>query len=184
MCTRILWSDNGVATVVSRTMAWAVRDEPDLWNLPAALIRSGNASVNSATWTSAPASVVVSMWRAGTVDGVNAAGLAAHALYRDEAGWEPVDDRPAVANTMWVQYVLDNFATVAEVVAGVPDVRIESMIVRGQEMGAHLAFEDSSGDSAIIEPIGGRLVVHHRREFGVMANSPSYDEQLANLARY
>ena len=87
-------------------MDWAVSDEPDLWNLPAGLTRSGSAAVNSATWTSAHASIVLSMWRAGTVDGVNAAGLAAHALYLDEAGWEPVDDRPAVANTMWVPAVL------------------------------------------------------------------------------
>jgi glycosyltransferase involved in cell wall biosynthesis len=51
-------------------------------------------------------------------------------------------------------------------------------------MGAHLALEDPSGDSAIIEPIDGELVVHHGAEYTVMANSPAYDEQLANLSRY
>ncbi len=85
---------------------------------------------------------------------------------------------------MWVQYVLDNFGSVAEVVRAVADVRIVSVPVRGHDMGCHLAIEDASGDSAIIEPIDGRLVVHHGREYAVIANSPTYDEQLANLARY
>ena len=184
MCTRILWSTNTVATVVSRTMDWAVSDEPDLWSLPAGLQRSGNAGPGSLTWVSRYASLALSMWRTGTVDGMNDQGLAAHALYLDDVNWEAPDERPAVANLTWVQYLLDNFATVAEVVAAVPDVRIASLPVRGQEMGCHIAVDDAGGDSAIIEPIDGALVVHHRRDYAVMANSPDYDEQLANLARY
>ena len=184
MCTRILWSTNTIATVVSRTMDWAVSDEPDLWSLPAGLQRNGNAGPGSLTWVSRFPSVALSMWRAGTVDGMNATGFAAHALYLDDAGWEQPDARPAVANTMWVQYLLDNFSTVADAVAAVSAVRIASVPVRGYEMGAHIAIEDATGDSAIIEPIDGKLVVHHGRELAVMANSPDYDEQLANLARY
>jgi len=184
MCTRILWSDNNVSTVVSRTMDWAVSDEPDLWSLPAGIERSGHAGANSMTWTSKYPSVVLSMWRSGTVDGMNGKGLGAHVLYLDDVDWEAPDDRPAVGNMMWVQYLLDNFATVAEVVAAVPDVRIASITMRGQDMGCHVAVDDASGDSAIIEPIEGKLVVHHRREYAVMANSPDYDDQLANLARY
>ncbi|MEP6563094.1 MAG: linear amide C-N hydrolase [Nakamurella sp.] len=184
MCTRILWSTNKMATVVSRTMDWQVSDEPDLWKLPAGIERSGNAGPDSLTWTSRYASVALSMWRAGTVDGMNSAGLGAHALYLDDAGWETPDTRPAVSNSMWVQYLLDNFGSVAEVVDAVPDTRIVSVPLRGHEMGAHLAIEDATGDSAIIEPIDGRLVVHHGRELAVMANAPDYDEQLTNLARY
>src|SRR5690606_5182496 len=44
--------------------------------------------------------------------------------------------------------------------------------------------EDSSGDSAIVEYIGGQPVVHHGREYQLLTNDPSYDEQLKNLARY
>ena len=45
----------------------------------------------------------------------------------------------------------------------------------------HLALEDASGDSAIIEYIDGKPVVHHGREFRVMTNDPSYDQQLELL---
>ncbi|GAA2011131.1 linear amide C-N hydrolase [Nakamurella flavida] len=183
MCTRIFWSDNPMAPVVSRTMDWAISDEPDLWSLPAGLTRDcGDPALLS--WTSRYRSVALSMWGSGTCDGMNEKGLAAHALYLDVSEWEPADDRPAVSNLMWVQYILDSFATVAEVVAAAADVRIVSIPFRGQQMGCHVAVEDPSGDSAILEPLDGRLVVHHGRHFPVMANSPSFDEQLANLERY
>ncbi len=184
MCTRIFWSDNPVAKVVSRTMDWAVSDEPDLWSLPAGLERSGGDGPSATGWTSRHSSVVLSMWRSGTVDGINQHGLAAHALYLDGAGTEPADDRPTVTTTVWVQYVLDNFATVAEAVAGMRGVRVVSEPIRGHHLGAHYAIEDASGDSAIFEPIDGRMVVHHGHEFTVMANSPVLDQQLANLRRY
>jgi choloylglycine hydrolase len=184
MCTRIFWNDNPVAKTVSRTMDWSISDEPDLWALPAGLHRSGGASDRALSWTSAYPSVSLSMWRGGTVDGVNGAGLGAHALYLDDVDWEPADDRPTVANLMWVQYVLDTFGSVAEVVAAAPDIRIESVPFRGQTMGCHLAIEDSTGDSAILEPTGGRMLIHHGPQYQVMANSPLLDEQLANRARY
>ena len=43
----------------------------------------------------------------------------------------------------------------------------------------HLAISDASGDSAIFEYLGGKLVIHHGRQYQVMTNSPPYDQQLA-----
>jgi len=186
MCTRILWNDNPIATTVARCMDWSVSDEPDLWFVPRGTARQGHGDATSVDWVSRYSSVVLSMWRAGTVDGMNEKGLAAHVLYLnvDEAVYPEVDDRPSMANTMWAQYILDNYATVAEAVADLERIRIASLPMRGEYMGCHVALEDASGDSAIIEPLDGRLVVHHGRQYTVMANSPSLDKQLANLANY
>lgn len=186
MCTRILWNDNGVAHTVARTLDWAVSDEPRMWFVPRGTDRVGGPQPGAATWTSRHASLVLSMWDAGTVDGVNEDGLAAHVLYLDPEDVElpAADGRPTVAHVMWAQYMLDHFSTVAEVVAASDDLALVSVPFKGQDMGAHLAVEDATGDSAIIEPIGGRLVVHHGRQYRVMANSPSLDDQLTNLARY
>jgi penicillin V acylase-like amidase (Ntn superfamily) len=186
MCTRIFWNNNAIAKTVSRCMDWASSDEPELWFVPRGQTREGHAELNSHTWVSTYSSVVLSMWGLGTSDGMNEKGLAAHALYLNpEPGmWAGDDSRASVTNALWVQYILDNFATVAEAVAAVDDVRISSRLLRGQELGAHIALEDKSGDSAIIEPIDGKLVVHHGPEFRVMANSPTMDAQLTNLADY
>ena len=42
-----------------------------------------------------------------------------------------------------------------------------------------MAISDASGDSAIFEYVGGKLVIHHGRQNQVMTNSPTYDQQLA-----
>ncbi|MDO9396390.1 MAG: linear amide C-N hydrolase, partial [Herbiconiux sp.] len=188
MCTRIFWNDNAVAKTVSRCMDWEVSDEPELWFVPRGTRRTGGPGTGDDTheWVSTYSSVVTSMWGMGTVDGLNEKGLGAHALYLDPADvqFAAPDGRPAIANALWVQYLLDSYATVAEAVADLDRVRIASPLFRGIELGIHIALEDPSGDSAVIEPIGGELVVHHGPEFTVMANSPTLDEQLANLSRY
>ncbi|MGD8194305.1 linear amide C-N hydrolase [Herbiconiux sp. P18] len=187
MCTRIFWNDNDVAKTVSRCMDWAVSDEPELWFVPRGTERSGRSvDSDSHTWVSTYSSIVTSMWGMGTVDGLNEKGLGAHALYLDpdDVSFPEPDGRPSVANALWVQYLLDNYATVAEAIDDIDRIRITSPTFRGLELGIHIALEDATGDSAIIEPIGGELVVHHGREFTVMANSPTLDKQLENLANY
>lgn len=186
MCTRIFWNTNDVAKTVSRCMDWEVSDEPELWFVPRGTTRHGGSDADALTWTSAHASVVTSMWNMGTVDGLNDAGLAAHALYLDpeDVAFAEPDGRASIANAMWVQYLLDNYSSVAEAVADIERVRITSPLFRGIELGIHIAIEDASGDSAIIEPLEGKLVVHHGRDFTVMSNSPTLDKQLENLQRY
>jgi penicillin V acylase-like amidase (Ntn superfamily) len=49
----------------------------------------------------------------------------------------------------------------------------------GAKATVHLAMEDASGDSAIVEHIDGKAVVYHGREFRVMTNDPPYEKQLA-----
>jgi choloylglycine hydrolase len=78
--------------------------------------------------------------------------------------------------------MLDNFATVEEAVA---DARKETYRMvnvsapNGVAGNVHLSLSDASGDSAIFEYIKGKLVIHHGKEFQVMTNSPTYDQQLA-----
>nr|MBP6563780.1 linear amide C-N hydrolase [Neisseriaceae bacterium] len=43
----------------------------------------------------------------------------------------------------------------------------------------HLSISDQSGDSAIVEYINGKQVIHHDRRYQVMTNSPTFDQQLA-----
>ena len=52
MRTRTFWSGNGVAKVVSRTMDWAVSDEPVLWAVPEGTRRSagGLAGGHGSVW--------------------------------------------------------------------------------------------------------------------------------------
>jgi penicillin V acylase-like amidase (Ntn superfamily) len=114
---------------------------------------------------------------------MNEKGLVANVLYLAESQYTPEGDkRPALIISSWAQYVLDNFATVEEAVA---DARKEAyrMVTTVAPNGApgnvHLSISDASGDSAIFEYLGGKLVIHHGNQHQVMTNSPTYDKQIA-----
>jgi choloylglycine hydrolase len=49
----------------------------------------------------------------------------------------------------------------------------------GYRAGLHLSLSDATGDSAILEYINGKLVIHHGSQYRVMTNSPTFDQQLA-----
>ncbi len=115
---------------------------------------------------------------------MNEHGLAAHVLYLHDTKYEPRDQRPGLSNALWAQYVLDNFKTVAEALEGLRKIQVVSAKIGPREWPLHLAIEDDSGDSAVLEYIDGKLVVHHGRQYAVMSNEPSYDKQLENLKRY
>lgn len=190
-CSRILWNNNQFAVLVSRTMDWPESTEPMLMVLPRGMKRDGGLAggkrivqENPALWTSRYGSLVTTVYGIGTADGLNEAGLAGHMLYLNATDFGPRDPgKPAVQAGLWLQYLLDNASDVREALALLEQVQIVMVSAKGHQANVHLAIEDASGDSAIIEFIHGRRVVHHGKQYRLMTNDPTYDEQLALLQR-
>lgn len=183
MCTRTLYVGDDGTAITGRNMDWKEDMASDLWSLPAGVSRDGGAGPGSIRWTSRYGSVAVSGYDAGTTDGLNEKGLAANLLYLAESDYgTPDGTRPLLTNALWLQYVLDNFATVAEAVAALaqePFRIVAPALPNGSKATLHLSVSDASGDSAILEYLDGTLTIHHGRQYVVMTNSPRYDEQLA-----
>jgi penicillin V acylase-like amidase (Ntn superfamily) len=182
-CTRAVYFGKDGQTVTCRSMDWLEDMQTNLWIFPRGMARDGGLGDASLKWTSKHGSVAASIYEGGTADGMNEKGLVANLLYLAEAEYSPATDtRPAIVICAWAQYVLDNFATVEEAVA---DHRKEAFRMvpvespNGKAGTVHLSISDPSGDSAIFEYIGGKLVIHHGRQYQVMTNSPTYDQQLA-----
>jgi penicillin V acylase-like amidase (Ntn superfamily) len=190
MCTRVLWNTNDLAVLSGRTMDWPESTEPLLVAFSAGRDREGGliggstiVADNPLRWTSKYATLVTSVYGLGGIDGMNERGLALHGLYLEDTDYGPRDpSRPGVHAGMWPQYLLDQAADVAEAVALMDDIDVVMATAHGFDATIHLALEDASGDSAIIEFAHGKPVVHHGRQFTVMTNDPTYDEQLALLA--
>lgn len=190
-CTRILWNDNKLAVVVGRSMDWPVSTEPKITVFPRGMKRDGGrlgpevvVKENPATWTSKYGSMVVTVYGVGTADGFNERGLAAHMLYLTATDFGPRDPgKPGLQAGLWAQYVLDNATTVSEALAELEKIQPVMAEARGRKATVHLALEDANGDSAIIEYIDGKPVVHHGREYRIMTNDPTYDQQLALLEK-
>ncbi|MBB6308252.1 linear amide C-N hydrolase [Xanthobacter tagetidis] len=181
-CTRAVYLGSGGVNITGRTMDWAEDMRTNLWAFPAGIARTGAAGGSTPKWTSKYGSLIASGYDVGTADGINDQGLVANLLYLAESEYPAADGKPVLSMALWAQYVLDNFATVNEAVEALSK---ETFVVRtavlpnGRAAQLHLAISDASGDSAIFEYLGGKLMIHHGRQYQVMTNSPSFDQQLA-----
>lgn len=190
-CTRVTWLGPEGMVITGRSMDWPYSFNAHLYAMPAGSTQDGYGGVNSLTWTRKYGALEVAGVSEpggpvdGVFDGMNEAGLVANLLYLGESdfGPAPADNRPRLSFTAWVDYVLTSYATVDEVVAAFTDPSIYIVPInfgpgRKAHPTVHLSVSDASGDSAIIEYLGGKPVIHHGRQYQVMTNSPTYDKQL------
>lgn len=181
-CTRAVYFGQDAQTVTGRSMDWVDDMQSNLYLFPRGLARDGGLGAQSLQWTSKYGSVIASVYEGGTADGMNERGLVANLLFLAESEFSPPDDkRPAIVISAWAQYLLDNFASVEEAVAQVRREEFRMVSVaspNGVKGNVHVSISDASGDSAIFEYIKGKLVIHHGRQYQVLTNSPTYDEQL------
>jgi penicillin V acylase-like amidase (Ntn superfamily) len=180
-CTRAVYFGKEGQTVTGRTMDWLEDMQTNLWIFPRGMNRGGDMGEKSLKWTSKYGSVIASGYESGTADGMNEKGLVANMLYLTESEYPPDDKRPTLVTGALTQYVLDNFATVEEAVVAMRLEKFRMVTVaapNGKPGSVHFSISDASGDSAIIEYIKGKLVIHHGRQYQVMTNSPIYSEQI------
>ncbi len=182
-CSRVLWAKEGEPVLVGRNEDWFQSLETKIYAFPAGIERDGSVNENPLTWTSKYGSVSAVAYGIAIRDGINEMGLNANLLYLAESEFGDRDPYvPGMSVSIFAQWMLDNFATVDEIVAALEDVQLVpiKMMHDTTEVQSpfHYSVADASGDSAIIEVLGGEFVVHHGPEVTVMTNSPTYDQQL------
>ncbi|WP_249140467.1 MULTISPECIES: linear amide C-N hydrolase [Bradyrhizobium] len=183
-CTRLVYHGVGNQVITARTMDWRSDVETNLWIFPRGMARNGEVGPNSLKWTSKYGSVIASGYDFSTTDGLNEAGLVANILWLVESEYPKFDQsRPGLTIAAWAQFMLDNFATVQEAVEALekePFIIVTDNVPGEKRLATlHLSISDATGDSAIVEYIRGKQVIHHDRKYQVMTNSPVFDEQLA-----
>lgn len=185
-CTRMVYLGPNDTVLTGRSMDFSIDIPANLWIFPRGMERNGEVGPNSITWRSKYGSVAASSWDIATPDGMNEKGLVANLLWLVASEYPEFDkagDKPGLTISAWAQYALDNFATVAEAVeffAQEPFAIVSDFIPGTDKFTTvHLSLSDASGDSAIFEYIGGKLEIHHSRDYQVMTNDPPFAEQLA-----
>lgn len=188
MCSRLVYLGSEGRVLTGRSMDWTREIGSNIWTFPRGVERNTEADLPYKSWTAQYGSVVTTAYDICTTDGMNEPGLMANLLWLPESEYPNWDnEESALPISMWAQYMLDNFATVAEAVEAIQD---DDFVVVTQQLpdddrfaALHLSLSDPTGDSAIMEFVDGELVIHHDREYQVMTNSPTFDKQLA-LAEY
>lgn len=170
-------------------MDWPESTEPLIVGFPRGRERSGInppgilSDPHPLLWTSRYSSLVATIYGLGTVDGVNEVGLAGHALYLEATDFGPREPAiPAVHAGLWLQYLLDQAATVAEALELMAEIQVVKVSAHGHDSNLHLSLEDAGGDSAIIEFGNGQPIIHHGPQYTLMTNDPTYEEQLKLLS--
>lgn len=185
-CTRVVYHGPDGRNLTGRNMDFKDPMTSNFWVFPRGMKRSGAAGGRSAEWTSKYGSLAVSGYDISTVDGMNEAGLNASLLWLNATTF-PEDDgtKPRMSLSIWAQFYLDQFATVAEAVDYTRSNPVE--VVSGEVPGRpgslaplHLTLSDATGDSAVLEWIDGKLNIHHDRAYQVVTNDPPFDFHLAN----
>ena len=183
-CTRVVYQGKDNTVLTARSMDWKEDTRSNLWIFPRGMKRNGEIGKNPLEWTSKYGSVVASAYDICSTDGMNEKGLVANLLWLAESEYPQWDGKkPGLSIAAWVQYILENFATVDEAVSYVEKGTFEvvsDMMPDGTRMATlHLSISDADGDNAIFEYIGGELKIHHDKSYQVMTNSPVFDQQLA-----
>lgn len=184
-CTRAVYLGSNNLVITGRSMDWFSDMSTNLWAFPRGIERNGAAGPNSIQWTSKYGSVGAAVWDIGIADGMNEPGLMVNMLYLAESQYptpSSSDTRKPLSVSLWAQYMLDNFATVEEAVETIrqePFYVVSVSTPDGQPGTVHLSLSDATGDSAIFQYVNGQLMIHHSRDYQVMANSPVFDQQLA-----
>lgn len=183
-CTRAVYQGPNNTTLTARTMDWKEDSQSNLWIFPRGMQRNGAVGKRPFEWTSRYGSVVTSAYDICSTDGMNEEGLVANLLWLAESAYPEWDgNKPGLSIGAWLQYILDNFATVNEAVTAMREADfdvVSGIMPDGSRMATlHLSVSDMSGDNAIFEYVDGKLAIHHDRSYQVMTNSPVFEQQLA-----
>lgn len=155
-CTAFLL-ESGDARVIGKSYDF------DFGNGMAVVNKAGMAKMNlpynpndkQAQWVSRYASLTFNQFgREMPCSGMNEKGLVVETLWLEGSQYPPPDDRPTLNELQWVQYQLDSFATVGEMVEHAEDNRLASVYAE-----VHYLACDAKGACAVFEFLNGKTVV-------------------------
>jgi penicillin V acylase-like amidase (Ntn superfamily) len=175
-CTTFCLRDGG-RIVFGKNYDWAIGDGLLVVNKRGVARKAhleGNAEGHPkpASWTSRFGSVTFNQYgRDFPSGGINEKGLTIELMWLAGSRYPAADARPAVDVLQWIQYNLDNHATVAEVLKSDQSLRISGSAP------LHYLVADRQGQVATVEFLDGRMVAHTGQKLPVaaLANDPYAD---------
>ena len=130
-------------------------------------------------WTSRYGSVSFNQYgREFPVGGMNEAGLAMEVLWLDDTVYPETGDRPSIGTLQWIQYCLDSFRSVADVVASASELAISGPAK------LHFIACDETGNCAVVEFLDGKVVTRSERTLPLpVLTNHSFNDSLEYLNR-
>lgn len=152
-----------------------------------ALINSFVAGQQPAKWTSKFGSITFNCNQELPSTGMNEAGLTVSGMALDVSEEPEHNSRPYVySGGQWMQYILDNFSTVEEVIESDlyirPAAPQELNDLRGLNLMGHFLVGDSNGNCAVIEFLEGERVYYMGENLPYKAlTNQTYEQMLVTM---
>ena len=129
-------------------------------------------------WISKYGSITFSKYRDFPDGGMNEAGLFIAEMSLPGTVFPKDKSKPLLFMMLWMQYVLDNFKTVNQVIQSTHDLTVDGW-------NWHFFAADRKGNTAAIEFLDGRVVVHQgsMMPFPVLVNT-KYELEIKRLKTY
>lgn len=119
------------------------------------------------------------------MEGINEAGLAAGLFYFPEYGeylpYEETFRAISLSDMQFVAWVLSTCATIDEVIALLPTIRVIATDLRASTV--HWRIAETSGRQVVVEIVNQEIVTYEN-PLGVLTNSPDFTWHLTNLNNY
>ena len=163
-CTTFCLRDEG-RIVFGKNYDWSVGDGLLVVNKRGVARKAdANGDPKPASWTSKYGSVTFNQYgRDFPSGGINEKGLTIELMWLEGSRYPAADSRPAVDVLQWIQYNLDNHATVQEVLAADKALRIAG------NAPLHYLVADRQGQVATVEFLNGKMVAHTGQKLPVAA---------------
>ena len=192
-CTGITLRAKDGAVVYGRTLEWGTFD----LHSRILIIPRGHRFVGETTegkhgmkWTGKYGIAGIDMLEKPIyADAINEKGLVAGLFYHPDfaeyAEYKSADANRSMGPTDVMQFILSNFADVAEVRQGIGKITVVKVIdkVLGFPAPIHLIVSDPTGEQIVIEWSKGRPVIFDA-PLGVITNAPTYDWHMTNIRNY
>ena len=119
------------------------------------------------------------------MEGINEAGLGAGLFYFPQYGeYMPYDaalKQQSISDMQVVAWILSNFASINQLQAALPQIRIISTDPRASTV--HWRITEATGRQVVLEIINQRIQLYEN-PLGVLTNSPEFTWHLTNLNNY
>jgi len=196
VCTGISLKSSDGATIVARTVEWALsdahHDRIGIFGRNRTFIAQTPSGHDGMEWTGRYGFVSLTAYgQPYGPDAINEAGLYVGVYYfpgyYSPAPYDPSERAQSVSVGDFMQWMLSSFASVEDVRAHLDEVRVVDVIdprFGGAALPFHWKVADPTGAAIVIEITNGGAVAVFDAYLGVITNSPTYDWHLTNLRNY
>lgn len=193
-CTGMMLINKDVSLVAGRTVEFSIPLKASAALIPRGYAFTGETPAGPGLKYTAKyaAAGIYSFDDVKLMDGINEAGLVAGAFYLPTfatyTDLTAQNQSKGLAPAEFPNWLLTQFGSVAEVRQAIESGAVIITPTVKPGWGAapppfHFAVYDKTGASIVIEPIGGKLVVHDN-PLGTITNSPNFQWHMTNLRNY